>query len=320
MLHETIQLYPDNKLVTLTTYVLDDSSEMLKGKARPGIIICPGGGYFSCSDREAEPIAMKYASAGYHTFVLRYTIYNDNGMALPDLSKPLPLKEDRIFPRQIRDLAHAMVYVKKHAKKWHLDPDRVAVSGFSAGGHNAALYSTRWNEPVITDLFSAEDQKLLKPAAAILGYPITDYHLLYEDLKKQTNPMDKSFMLASNVAYIGVERPSEEQLAAASAVDHVSSDTPPTFIWTTRGDKLVDPKQSTHFFEALLDHGIPVELHILEEGPHGLSLATQAAAQSKSQIFADAAKWSDLALAWLEKRFALPLPELSDYEELLQRK
>ena len=101
MLHETIQLYPDNKLVTLTTYVLDDSSEMLKGKARPGIIICPGGGYFSCSDREAEPIAMKYASAGYHTFVLRYTIYNDNGMALPDLSKPLPLKEDRIFPRQI---------------------------------------------------------------------------------------------------------------------------------------------------------------------------------------------------------------------------
>ena len=70
---EVIKLYENREDVTLTTYVLQDSPEMLAGKSRPAILICPGGGYMSCSDREAEPIAMKFASMGYHTFVLRYS-------------------------------------------------------------------------------------------------------------------------------------------------------------------------------------------------------------------------------------------------------
>lgn len=69
---EVIKLYENRDDVTLTTYILQDSPELLAGKVRPAIIVCPGGGYFNCSDREAEPVALKFASKGYHTFVLRY--------------------------------------------------------------------------------------------------------------------------------------------------------------------------------------------------------------------------------------------------------
>ena len=71
---EIIKLYDNRSDVTLTTYVLQDSPEMLDGKTRPAILICPGGAYINCSDREAEPVAMKFASMGYHTFVLRYSV------------------------------------------------------------------------------------------------------------------------------------------------------------------------------------------------------------------------------------------------------
>ncbi len=75
MITETIKLIEEREDVTLTTYVWGDSPELLKGKARPAVLICPGGGYFSCCDREAEPVAFAFAAMGYHTFVLRYSVY-----------------------------------------------------------------------------------------------------------------------------------------------------------------------------------------------------------------------------------------------------
>ena len=90
---EIIKIYDNRDDVTLTTYILQDSLEMLAGKARPAILICPGGAYLNCSDREAEPIAMKFASMGYHTFVLRYSVYCEGGKEFADISKPIPVKE-----------------------------------------------------------------------------------------------------------------------------------------------------------------------------------------------------------------------------------
>ena len=72
---EVIKFYENREDVTLTTYVLKDSQELLDGKKRPAIIICPGGAYLSCSDREGEAVALRFASMGYHTFVLRYSTY-----------------------------------------------------------------------------------------------------------------------------------------------------------------------------------------------------------------------------------------------------
>ncbi len=79
MIPKTIQLYANRPDVTLTTYVLADSPELLNGKVRPAVLVCPGGAYLNCSDREAEPVALRFAAMGYHAFVLRYSTYGNGG-------------------------------------------------------------------------------------------------------------------------------------------------------------------------------------------------------------------------------------------------
>ncbi|WEV40856.1 alpha/beta hydrolase [Lactobacillus sp. ESL0681] len=303
-----INLVKDNPEVTLTTYLLADSPEMLAGKARPAIIICPGGGYFNCSDREAEPVAMYFASQGYHAFVLRYSTYQTGELTMPDLSKPLPVKEASLYPRQIRELGQAMLLIKQNASDWQVDPDQIGVCGFSAGGNVAALYATRYNEAVLTDYLQVTVQQL-RPAFAITGYALTDYHLLDRDLAKQTSGMDAAFMKASNVAYLGKEFPDYELEASVSPIDHVDSQTPPFFIWTTSTDQLVSAGHSLNLASALAKANIPYEIHIFGEGEHGLSLAMQATSQVKSQIEPAVSEWTHLCAKWLTKRFPLNLVE-----------
>lgn len=320
---EIIQLYEERKDVTLTTYILQDSKEMLNGKKRPAILICPGGGYLSCSDREAEPIAMKFASMGYHAFVLRYSTYMTNpdgekvGGVFPDVSKPLPSKEHCQYPTQIREIGKAMLIIGEHAKEWYVDMKRVAVCGFSAGAHNAAMYATKWHEDVISEYFGEEKEKF-RPAAVILGYTLSDY-IYMKETTAMRNPMDVAFFALSNTAFLGEAEPSDELLKLVSPARNVTENTPPTYLWATADDERVPVQHSLRMAHALADHNIPFELHVFEKGPHGLSLATQASAEAKSQIYPDAAKWADLAGEWLEKRFALPLPEVTSYEELLTR-
>lgn len=313
---EQFNLDKDKPNVTLTTYVLDDSPETLNGKPRPAIIICPGGGFFSCTDREAEPVAMYFASMGYHSFVLRYSTYFSHGLEMPDLSKPLPLKKETIYPKQIRQLGQAMLLIKRNAKKWHVNPDQIGVCGFSAGGQVASLYATRYNEAVLTDYLNASSQQL-RPAFAIIGYALTDYHLLDQQLRaRKDSPGEYAFMKASNVAYAGVEFPDKELESEISPVDHVDSETPPFFIWTTATDPLISPLNSLHMASRLAENNIPYEIHVFGEGTHGLSLATQAVADSKSQIEPIVGQWTTLCTKWLEKRFALDLPAKSPFEEM----
>ena len=140
VIHEKIKLWEGREDVTLTTYVLDDSPEMLKGKKRPAVIVCPGGAYLSCSDREGEPIAMRFASMGYHAFVLRYSVYSENkgGMMFGAQKDPEP-KPWLNHPAPMRDIACAMLEIRKHADEWLVDMDKIAICGFSAGAHNCAM-------------------------------------------------------------------------------------------------------------------------------------------------------------------------------------
>ena len=100
---------------TLTAVTLDASKE-IGIKQHSAVILCPGGGYEFCSDREAEPIAMRFAGYGIQAFVLRYSVVN----------KP--------FPTALLELAAAVSYVRSHAEEYDIHPDRIAVCGFSAGG------------------------------------------------------------------------------------------------------------------------------------------------------------------------------------------
>lgn len=313
---EVIKLYENREDVTLTTYVLQDSPEMLAGKSRPAILICPGGGYFSCSDREAEPIAMKFASMGYHTFVLRYSVYNEGkGSDLPDLSKQLDIKEHCQYPTQMREIGQAMLIIREHAKEWFVDEERIAVCGFSAGAHNTAMYATHWHTDIMSEYFQEEKEKF-RPAAVILGYTLSDYVFMRDNTEK-ASPMDVAFFKASNTVFLGTGEPSEELLVKVSPVKHVTAHTPPMYLWATASDQLVPVQHSLRMAHALAEQNIPFELHVFEEGPHGLGLATQATAAAKSQIYKDASKWAELAGCWLEKRFAFDLPEKTSFEEMM---
>ena len=129
----------ESRNVTLTAYLQEVEGEFGFSK-RPAMLVIPGGGYAMCSDREADPVAMAYLKAGYQAFVLRYT-------CTPKGKWPLPLM----------DYEQAMALIEENAEAWHIDTTKIAVVGFSAGGHLAACAATM-----------AEN----RPNAAILGYPV----------------------------------------------------------------------------------------------------------------------------------------------------
>ncbi len=131
---------PNGSDITLTTYILDTSEEMPNMKIRPAVLVCPGGGYSACSDREAEPVAMAFLAQGYNAFVLRYSVG----------------KGKAAFPRPLEDAEAALELIRMNAGKWSVDKNKIAVIGFSAGGHLAAALAAMGR---------------VRPNAVILGYP-----------------------------------------------------------------------------------------------------------------------------------------------------
>lgn len=135
---ETLQL-KSNPGATLRAYLLDTSEEMPNMKNRPAVLVIPGGGYYSCSDREAEPVAMAFAVHGYNTFVLRYTV-----------------GKGKSFKMSLGDAEEALGLIYENSECWHVIKEKVAAIGFSAGAHLAGALSTMGS---------------VRPAACILGYP-----------------------------------------------------------------------------------------------------------------------------------------------------
>jgi len=307
MITKTIELYEGRSDVTLTTYILSDSPVLLIGKKRPAILICPGGAYLACSDREAEPVALRFAAMGYHAFVLRYSTYSQGAPGFLPLTRDvrnLPVNPKSVHPAPMRDIGKSFLVIRAHADEWLVDMEQIALCGFSAGAHNCAMYSVYWQDPVICEFFG-EEPATFKPAAAILGYGISDYHLMFGEI---TEPYAQAMSEAASIAFFGTKSPSKEMLDAASPALHVTKNTPPTFLWATASDELVPVENSTRMANALAQGGVPFEVHIFEAGAHGLSLADQSTAASLLELDEDAAKWMGLVEAWLKRRFALPLP------------
>ena len=130
---------PASSMATLDGYILDCDLQLGQYQKRPAILVCPGGGYVYCSRAEGEPVAMAFASRGFHAFVLRYS----TGKAAADFQ---PLKE----------VSWAIGYIREHAEEWNIDPEKIVSCGFSAGGHLA-----------LSSGLLAQN----KPNAMILGYP-----------------------------------------------------------------------------------------------------------------------------------------------------
>lgn len=237
-------------------------------KKRPSMLICPGGGYSFCCPREAEPIALNFLPEGYNVFVLTYSV--------------APNK----FPTQIREVAAVMELIYKNAEVWHCDTEKIAIIGFSAGGHLAAHYSTMYDCKEVRDVFP--DSKPVN--ATILSYPVITADF------KQTH--QKSF-----INLIGHAPESKEEQDYFSCECQVNKNTPPTFIWHTAEDASVPVKNSLLYANALTEHNIPYELHIYPYGFHGMSSCDEHTLDKVNDITEHNHMWLVSLKSWLKLIF-----------------
>ena len=266
------EIYDGALEVTLQTMLHAASPEITKG-ARPAMIVFPGGGYWFTSDREAEPIASAYFAEGYNCFILRYTC-----------------GERAKVDHPLYDAAAAVAYVRTHAAEYNIDPERIAVIGFSAGGHLAGYIATCWHRSDISEILGMESS-LFRPNAAILGYAVV------------TNNVPTNKVTFDNL--LGTDRTTE--LNARANLDmHVDERTCPCFIWHTAPDTCVPVANSLAFARALTDKGIGCELHIFPMGGHGLSRANAETTPDGATLpynIPYVARWVEWSFKWLEQVF-----------------
>jgi acetyl esterase/lipase len=219
---------------TLTPYL--PSKEKATGAA---IIVCPGGGYTHLADHEGAPVAEWLNSIGVTAFVLKYRLG-------PRYQHPAPLL----------DAARAIRLVRARAGEWAIDPGRIGILGFSAGGHVASTAGTHFDSgtPAAPDPI---DRVSSKPNLMILIYPVIT-------MREKTHAGSKKNLLGDN--------PSPELVTLLSNDEQVTKDTPPTFLVHTTTDSAVPVENSISFATALRKAGVPFELHLYERGPHGFGL------------------------------------------------
>jgi acetyl esterase/lipase len=228
----------------------------------PAVIVCPGGSYTAlASNHEGRQVANYLNSLGLAAFVLRYRLG-------PKYHHPV----------QIGDAQRAIRMVRAKAAEWRIDPSRIGIMGFSAGGHLAMTASTMF------DNGSAEaadpiDRAGSRPDFAVLGYPVISLTAAW------THQGSKRNLLGENA---------DPDLALKlSGEKAVTKDTPPTFIFQTNQDTAVPAENSVYYYLALRQAGVPAEMHVFERGPHGVGLANNDPALSA---------WSALLANWLRVR------------------
>ena len=257
----------------MTTYLLDFSVEMPFSIKRPAVLVCPGGGYSYTSDREAEPIAMRFAAAGFHTFVLRYRVASSR------------------HPKPLLDVSPAMWIIRENAEAWNVDKDKIAVCGFSAGGHLAGSLGVFWNEEYIKDAIGMPEG-MNKPNAMILCYPVLS---------------SGQFAHRGSFENLLGKDASKEMQESMSLELHVSQQTPQSFLWHTFQDNVVPVENTLLFAQALRREGISFELHIYPEGFHGLSTCDEVTAGKfgvpEGWVYPHVASWLPLCIEWLKGIF-----------------
>lgn len=255
---------PSPRQTTLTTYILDEGNiRDSGGRKRPAVIVCPGGGYSFTSPREAEPIALKYCAAGFHAFVLDYSI------------------EPSAFPAAVSELSKAVAYVRKIADENNIDSDKIFVAGFSAGGHLAASIGVHWNHPDVIKYSGISDGSN-RPNGIILGYPV----ITGEEGRTHWGTISN---------FIGGRKEVEP---FAWLENYVTEETPQTFIWHTFTDAAVPVISSLRFANALEAHKVKFEMHIYPDGPHGLSTADAITCSPEGCVPA-VTNWIDMSVRWI---------------------
>lgn len=207
-----------------------------------GVVICPGGGYaVLATDHEGHQLAKWFNSRGIHAFVLKYR-----------------LGRRYQHPAPLQDAQRAIRYVRSHAEALGVSPKRIGIMGFSAGGHLASTAATHFAAGQAEHADPIE-RVSCRPDFAILGYPVISLTADFAHRGSGGNLLGKE--------------PDPELLKSLSNETQVTAQTPPTFLFHTSEDTAVPPENSIAFYLALRKAKVPAEMHIYQQGPHGVGLA-----------------------------------------------
>lgn len=250
----------------LTTYLPYNMTEMNRqDQKRPTILLCPGGGYGMVSQREAEPIVLHFLPEGYNVFVLTYSVFPHG------------------FPTQLREVAAAMELIHANTESWNVDTDRIAIMGFSAGGHLAAHYSNSFDCPEVREVFP--ESKGVN--ASILCYSVI-------------NGEEGTAHQGSFTKLVGHYPLTEDELDKFCCDRLVTDRTPPAFLWHTAADQHVPVRNSLLYATALAAHKIPFALHIFPFGGHGLATVDGQTNDSLKDTTVLAKNWFHELHGWLK--------------------
>ena len=223
------------------------------------VLICPGGGYGQRAYHEGILIAECFNALGYHSFVVHYSVAPHR------------------HPQPLRDVARALRMIRQSAAEWKVDPDHIAVCGFSAGGHLAASLGVHFGHAALQQ-DTANDGVSSRPDGLILCYPVISAGQF-----RHQGSFDN--LLGGDA--------DEAARSEMSLELQVSEGTPPAFLWHTVEDAGVPVENSLLFAQALRRHHIPFEMHIYPQGRHGLGLSAEDP---------HVATWVDLCAGWLRGR------------------
>lgn len=251
----------DCDIPTLTAFL--PNPERATGAA---MVICPGGGYEFHANHEGEDYARWLADHGIAGIVLKYRVGTDGYR----------------HPAMLNDAARAMRMTRAKAKAWNIDAGRVGMMGSSAGGHLTATLLTHCD----TGNPTAEDpveRISSRPDLGIFCYPVIT-------MGANTHEGSRMYLLG--------DHPTPEQITDLSAEKQVTGDTPPCFIWHTWEDQAVMVENSLDFAVALRRAGVPFDLHIYQNGPHGIGLRGSAEAPPDTPLL----PWAADCLYWLQQQ------------------
>ncbi len=227
------------------------------------VVICPGGGYGRLAiDHEGYDIAAWFNEVGIAGIILKYRLPSE-----------VIMEEKSVGPLQ--DAQEAIRIVRRRAAEWKLDPQKIGIMGFSAGGHLAATASTRHSDPVYTPA----DSTSARPDFSILMYPVISFQ------QEVTHR-------GSRTALVGRE-PSQAHVDRFSNELQVNGQTPPAFLVHSTDDTAVPVANSLLYYQALVKNGVPAEIHVYQKGGHGFGLAKNGGTESG---------WPEACRSWLKAR------------------
>jgi acetyl esterase/lipase len=224
------------------------------------VIVCPGGGYAMLAiDHEGHDVARRFNEMGITAFVLKYRLPNDQSQT-----------DKSVVP--LLDAQQAIRLVRQRAAEFGVNPARIGLMGFSAGGHLASTAGTHFAKPV----GSTKDQTSVRPDFLMLIYPVISL-------------ADSLMHKGSRDNLIG-NQPSADQTKLYSNDLQVTAQTPPTFLVHAQDDKVVKVQNSLAFYEACLHHHVPVEMHLYPLGGHGFGMNNKTTKDN----------WTDRLQNWLD--------------------